>query len=221
MRLLDLFCGAGGAAMGYHRAGFDDIVGIDIGPQPNYPFRFIQADALAPPVDLDTFDLVHASPPCQAHTALSVMHNAREHDDLIPATRELLAGHRFVIENVPGAPLLNPVQLCGTAFKLGTNASDGWRDLRRHRLFESTFPMLVPACSHNGPTIGLYGDHARDRRRNERTGESGVDFPDRDKLRLGREAMGMPWAERWREITEAIPPAYTEYIGRAFLEQTV
>ena len=221
MRLLDLFCGAGGASMGYYQAGFDEIVGIDIVPQPNYPFTFIQGDALAPAVDLDAFDLIHASPPCQAHTAMRAMHNAGDHEDLIPATRAVVADRPYVIENVVGAPLETPIQLCGTSFGLGVEAYDGWRDLRRHRLFESSWLMLVPPCSHNGPTIGLYGDHARDRRRRESTGERGRDFPDRDKLDLGRRAMVMPWAKRWREITEAIPPAYTQYIGRAFLEQFV
>jgi DNA (cytosine-5)-methyltransferase 1 len=207
-RLLDLFCGAGGAAMGYHRAGFE-VVGVDIKPQPHYPFEFHQADALTWP--LDGFDAIHASPPCQAHTTLRVMHNARKHPDLLPPTRARLraAGVPYVIENVRGAPMPNAVMLCGTVFGLGVKGYD--RELRRHRLFETNFPLLVPPCHHAKATIGIYGDHARDRRRT-RGGESGVDFPRREQLALGREALGMPWAT-WKELSQAIPPAYTEFIG--------
>lgn len=221
MRLLDLFCGAGGAAMGYHQAGFDEIVGIDIVPQPNYPFTFIQGDALwLEWAGIGDFDLIHASPPCQAHTAMQTMWNAKDHVDLIPATRELLrnSGRAYVIENVEGAPLENPIRLCGSSFGLGVEAGE-WRQLRRHRLFETSFSAFSLPCQHSGPTIGLYGDHARDRRRNDRKGSRGVDFPDRDKLRLGREAMGMPWAGKWRELSEAIPPAYTKFLGEQFLAQ--
>ena len=206
--------------MGYHRAGFDEIVGIDINPQKNYPFTFIQGDALNPPIRLEAFDLIHASPPCQAHTAMQTMWNAKAHLDLIPGTRQLLrdSGRPYIIENVAGAPLENPIRLCGSSFGLGVEAGE-WRQLRRHRLFESSTPMMALPCQHSGPTIGLYGDHARDRRRNERDGSAGVDFPDKDKLRLGRLAMGMPWAGKWRELSEAIPPAFTEYLGRQFLDQ--
>ena len=113
MRLLDLFCGAGGAAMGYHRAGFE-VVGIDIAPQPNYPFEFVQADAMEFP--LDGFDAIHASPPCQAYTALAT----GKHPRLIEPMRERLAssGVPWVIENVVGAPLRQPVLLCGSMFGL-------------------------------------------------------------------------------------------------------
>ena len=219
-RLLDLFCGAGGAAMGYHRAGFD-VVGVDILPQPNYPFEFHQFNALA--IGVATvrigFDAIHASPPCQAHTSMKVMWNARDdHPDLIQPTRELLqaTGLPYVIENVPGAPVSRLTRLCGSSFGLGVEVYDGWRQLRRHRYFETSFPMLSPPCQHEGATIGLYGDHARDRRRVD--GKSrGKDFPDRDKLELGRKAMGMPWAQKWREISEAIPPAFTEHVGHQLL----
>ena len=227
-RLLDLFCGAGGAAMGYHRAGFE-VVGVDIRPQPNYPFEFVQADALAileeawdwPSGRLHSFDAIHASPPCQAYTALRVMHNARDdHPDLISPVRELLqaTGLPYVIENVPGAPIAHLTRLCGSSFGLGVEVYDGWRQLRRHRYFETSFPLLSPQCQHHGATIGLYGGHARDRRRID--GKSrGKDFPDRDPLELGRKAMGMPWAQKWREVSEAIPPAYTEFIGAQLLQQ--
>jgi DNA (cytosine-5)-methyltransferase 1 len=143
MRLLDLFCGAGGAAMGYHRAGFDEIVGVDIEPQPRYPFAFFQGDALEYcAAHGSEFDAIHASPPCQAYTRmarglLESQGRGREYPDLIHATRSALhlAGVVSVIENVPGAPLLGPVMLCGSSFGLL---------VQRHRLFESTVPMLVP-----------------------------------------------------------------------------
>lgn len=128
MRLLDLFCGAGGAAMGYYRAGFE-VVGVDIKPQPNFPFEFHQANALDFPVD--GFDIIHASPPCQAHTCLNVMWNAKKHADFVEPTREKLkaSGLPYIIENVPGAPLIDPIKLCGSMFGLGA----GPYDLRRHR----------------------------------------------------------------------------------------
>jgi DNA (cytosine-5)-methyltransferase 1 len=217
VRLLDLFCGAGGAAVGYHRAGFD-VVGVDIAPQPNYPFEFHQADAMTFP--LDGFDAIHASPPCQAFTAMSTMWNHRkDHPELVDAVRARLVDHGgvWVIENVRGAPMPSASQLCGTAFDLGVTAyDDGWRQLRRHRWFESNIGLWGTPCRHRGATIGLYGDHARDRRR--RHGERGRDFPDADKIALGREAMGMPWVLTWRELSEAIPPAYTEHIGAQLLE---
>jgi DNA (cytosine-5)-methyltransferase 1 len=209
-RLLDLFCGAGGCSVGYHRAGFD-VVGVDINPQPRYPFEFHQADALTFP--LDGFDAVHASPPCQAHTAMGVMWNARKHPDLVAATRARLidAGVPYVIENVVGAPLDNPVQVCGAALNLGTDS----HALARHRLFECSFPVMVPPCAHGSmPTIGVYGDHARDRRRvpGAPNPERGMQFGADLGLQLAREAMGIDWMS-WREISQAIPPAYTEHIG--------
>ena len=233
-RLLDLFCGAGGAAVGYHRAGFE-VVGVDIAPQPDYPFEFHQEDALrvlrwlADPLDAeipgewlleeyaDLFDAVHASPPCQAFTTLKVMHNAGEHTDLLTPTRDLLKrwGGPYVIENVPGAPMQDYVTLCGTSFGLGVKKYG--RELRRHRHFETNFAVMVPACTHQRATIGIYGDHARDRRRKPGVRDRGVDFPDREKLALAQEAMGMPWVTQWRGLSQAIPPAYTEHIGRYLL----
>lgn len=206
-RLLDLFCGAGGAAMGYHRAGFQ-VVGVDIKPQPNYPFTFVQHDALECSVEsLRQYDAIHASPPCQHYSTLASMHPEGEWPDLIPATRELLisSGRPFVMENVETAPLLrhpglfgiHGFRLCGTAFGLGARGME----LRRHRLFETNVRLPdPPSCQHRLKTIGVYG-HG---------GHSG-------KHRMAyaheaRKAMCIDWMNR-DEMCEAIPPAYTEWIG--------
>lgn len=205
---LDLFCGAGGAGMGLHRAGFD-VIGVDIQPQRNYPFRFVQADALKPPFSLTQFDFVWASPPCQAFVSLRWMYNAKTHADLIPPTRALLekAGRPYVIENVMGAPIKGWVKLCGTMFGLGAEDAE----LRRHRLFETSFACLSPPCCHGkkARVIGVYGGHGRDRRRKINTQDFSVD--------ARREAMGIDWMTG-AELSEAIPPAYSEFIGRAALK---
>jgi DNA (cytosine-5)-methyltransferase 1 len=195
-RLLDLFCGAGGAGMGYHRAGFE-VVGVDINSQPNYPFEFHQADALIWP--LEGFDAIHASPPCQAFSDLRHRTDG-EYPDLVAATRErlLLTGVPYVIENVEGAPLINPVRLCGSAFGLGANG----RQLRRHRLFESNVPIMVPSCQHRGQPVGVYG-----------TGGGGqMTRGYKGTPEEYREAMEIDWATR-AEIAQAIPPIYAEFIG--------
>ena len=201
---LDLFCGAGGASMGLHRAGFA-VIGVDIKPQPRYPFRFIQADALAPPLRLDDFDLIWASPPCQAFVDLRWMYNAKQHEDLIPAVRAALEASRrpFVIENVDRAPLRSSIRLCGTAFRLGTGDAELWR----HRHFETSFKVGMMLCRHRerSRVIGVYGGHGRDRRRTR----NGQDFP----AEARREAMGIDWMTT-AELSQAIPPAYAEFIGR-------
>lgn len=227
-RLLDLFCGAGGAAVGYHRAGFE-VVGVDIKPQKNYIFEFHQADALTFP--LEGFDVIHASPPCQRYTSLRAMWNRREHPDLVAPTRDRLqnSGLPWVIENVPGAPLINPVTLCGSMFRLGCEGAE----LRRHRLFETSFPLCVPLkCNHGWSgsdtttigvyghaggyskrqaycVIGVYGGHGRDRRRRK----NGQHFPTAQR----KEAMGINWMTG-QELSQAIPPAYTEFIGRQLMK---
>lgn len=215
LKLLDLFCCAGGAAMGYHQAGFE-VVGVDIRPQPRYPFEFIQADCLAlTPEFVASFDAIHASPPCQAHTAMKNMPDARPHLDLIPATRAMLevSGKPYVIENVVGAPLLDPMRLCGSMFGLGAKGAQ----LRRHREFETNWFAVPPwalngpgGCQHKAPTIGIYGEGCRDSRR--KRDKSIPEFTVQD----GREAMGMPWATL-AEICEAIPPAYTRFIGEQLI----
>ena len=204
-RALDLFCCAGGAGMGLHRAGFD-VVGVDIRPQPRYPFEFHQADAISFPVE--GFDFIWASPPCQAHTSMKSMHNARTHLDLIPATRAKLmaSGLPYVIENVVGAPLRDAFTLCGTMFGLGYEDAQ----LRRHRQFEANFPVLAPKCQHTkgSRTIGIYGEGCRDSRR--KFDKTIPEFT----VKQGRIAMDAPWMTI-AELCEAIPPAYSEFIGRA------
>lgn len=213
MRLLDLFCGAGGAAMGYHRAGFE-VVGVDIEPQPNYPFEFIQDDALErlgamietwQTFGESPFDAIHASPPCQAYSAGARMRQgyAKEHPKLIEPIRELLetSGLPYVIENVPEAPLLNPVKLCGSHFGLA---------VRRHRHFECNFPIMVSTCTHlfQGIVVGVYGDHPEDSV--IRKGHPAIRAK---SVEHAQKAMGIDWMPRWDELKEAIPPAYTEHIG--------
>ena len=217
-RALDLFCCAGGAAKGLSRAGFG-VVGWDIKPQPHYPFEFHLGDALS--ASTAGFDFIWASPPCQAHTALKTMYNARKHLDLIPQTREKLSasGLPFCIENVVGAPLLDPFILCGTMFGLGVQDAE----LRRHRIFEANFPVAPLKCNHGlrscigvyrgharnrKRTIGVYGEGARDSRR--KFDKSYPDFSVND----ARKAMDIDWMTI-AELSQAIPPAYSEYIGRA------
>jgi DNA (cytosine-5)-methyltransferase 1 len=208
MRLLDLFCGAGGAAMGYHRAGFTEIVGVDIQPQPRYPFTFIQADAMTFP--LDGFDVIHASPPCQAYSTLRNLgkQNHRPHYDLVAETRERCqrSGIPYIIENVPGSPLHGSLVLCGQYFGL---------EVRRHRHFETSILMLIESChrSHKEKPVAVYGDHPE--RHTYKPGSGGY-IHRAATLEIAQEAMGIDWME-WKEITQAIPPAYTEWIGRQLL----
>lgn len=212
MRLLDLFCGAGGAAVGYYRAGFTEIVGVDIKPQPRYPFRFVQADALKSPVRLEDFDAIHASPPCQAHTTMSNRWRgqggvADSHQDLIAPTRALLqaSGVPYVIENVPGAPLRATVRLHGGMFGLGVH---------RPRLFETSVAILASQAAPVRSPLGVYGRQPDGRllwRRadgSEQRAARGVDE--------AADAMGIDWMD-WRELAESIPPAYTEHIGRQLI----
>ena len=205
-RLLDLFCGAGGAAMGYHRAGFD-VVGVDVDPQPNYPFEFHRAGALG---YVDThgreFDAIHASPPCQAYSTATP--DKSKHPDLVHVVRSALAWAErpYIIENVPGAPLHAPAMLCGHAFGL---------TVRRHRLFETNFPLLSPGCAcDSGEPIGVYGDHPQEA--NYRRPDGTRRGAKARTLTEARDAMGIDWMT-WRELTQAIPAAYTQHIGAMLL----
>lgn len=210
LRLLDLFCGAGGAAMGYHRAGFE-IVGVDIAPQPHYPFEFRQGDALEFVADHGRdFDVIHASPPCQAYSVTSPLSNGK-HPRLIPSLRVSLdrIARPYVIENVPGSPLYNPLMLCGTMF--------GLRVLR-HRLFECNPPIYFAphTCHHDGKVLPMWWKTRKEKLAQGKTFAytciSGNSF----LMGEAKSAMGIEWMNR-REIAQAIPPAYTEYIGAEML----
>jgi DNA (cytosine-5)-methyltransferase 1 len=200
-RLLDLFCGAGGASMGYHRVGFE-VVGVDIKPQPRYPFEFIQADALEVP--LEGFDAIHASPPCQKFTMLKRLYDDREYKDLITPLREKVLETKlpYIIENVEGSPLLNPITLCGSMFNSA--------ELRRHRWFECSFPVIELKCKHDIQTrlVGVYG-------------RPGGKNPTNSFRKYGtkedwKRVMDIDWMVV-RELAQAIPPYYTEYIGQYLL----
>jgi len=204
--------------MGYHRAGFE-VVGVDLSSQPHYPFEFHQGDALAYAVrHWQEFDVIHASPPCKKNTRLKAF-SADHHVELIPQTRAILdaIGLPYVIENVPGAEMMDPVILCGSMFDLG---------VLRHRLFETNWPLAQPECDHEGqaarspgypvkryhsghpeivmsPVIGVYG-------RGQGLGKG--------EAALWRQAMGIDWMNK-DEMREAIPPAYTKLIGQALMAQ--
>lgn len=213
--LLDLYCCAGGAARGYQLAGFD-VTGVDVRRQPRYAGdRFIQADVLSlSPSFLASFSAIHASPPCQFATALKHMHNAKPHLNLIPQTRELLqrSGLPYIIENVEEARehLVSPILLCGSMFGLSAEGAQ----LQRHRLFESNVPISAPSpCRHDPerPVLGVYGGHARIRSAKFGGRKTRDPWPNGHQPVMA-EAMEMPWANT-REISEAIPPAFTEHIG--------
>ena len=204
--LLDLFCGAGGAAMGYHRAGFD-VVGVDINPQPNYPFKLFRCDALGFLDDTGIrFDAIHASPPCQDHSKLASLAGSHGTGWLLPATRNLLSATDtpWVIENVPGADMRTDYRLCGCMF--------GLPGLRRERWFETSWTAfdLRPPCSHNDHTVTVAGHPGGSSKRDGSSGYgSTADW---------KRAMGIDWMTLG-ELSEAIPPAYTEFLGRQMLAQ--
>ena len=210
-RLLDLFCGAGGAAMGYHRAGFD-VVGVDINPQPNYPFEFIQGDAMQllrnyRALGFCPFDVIHASPPCPRYSTITPAATRGSHPDLVEPVREALAdiGLPYIIENVVGAPMLTGFILCGSMFGL---------KVRRHRLFESNMLIMPPVCDHasQGQTWGVYGHGGGTTCRRPDGTNRGWKAKPSEFAGL----MEMPWALP-QEIKLAIPPAYTEFIGTQLL----
>lgn len=199
-KLLDLFSGAGGVAAGYDRAGFE-VVGVDINSQPRYPFEFHQADALDVLADaafLEQFDAIHASPPCKAFTltgwAFHFGYHAT-HDDLLTPTRAALqaTGKPWVIENVPGSPMRADLLLCGSQFGLG---------VRRHRWFEFSWPTydLMPPCDHSRPVVSPHGN------------------PNRFKGSAAQwaAAMDIKWMTG-PELSQAIPPAYSQFVGEQLL----
>ncbi len=214
--LLDLFCGAGGAGMGYHQAGFR-VIGVDCEPMPNYPFEFYRGDALfvasfvasrgrlPESMGGHVIEAVHASPPCQRYSAMSKCRPeiAEKYPDLVPGTRRHLTrgGLPWVIENVPGAPLRNDLELCGTQFGL---------ELYRHRIFEMNFPVSplahrphqVPASKAGHWTPGTI------------MSVSGHIAP----IAHARKIMGINWTNR-DELAESIPPAYTKYIGAQLMKR--
>jgi DNA (cytosine-5)-methyltransferase 1 len=233
-KLLDLFCGAGGCSVGYHRAGFD-VVGVDIEPQPRYPFEFVKAGALeflkclreadeigdalgalnaTGGLYLSDFAAIHASPPCQRYSKSRHCPGSvgKEYPDLLPKTLAALyaAGKPWVIENVPGASMPFPVELCGTMFGL---------PLRRHRLFSSSILLLAPSveCRHRDGDLTVFGHCV------QVTGSRGAAYvassgrthyrPLRVSVEAGRKAMGCEWMSRG-ELSQAIPPAYTEWVGK-------
>ena len=216
-RALDLFCGAGGAAMGLHRAGFE-VVGVDIQPQPHYPFEFHQADALEFP--LDGFDVIWASPPCQAFTQMSARWRnkgtkADTHPNLLTPTLERFAALSvpWVVENVPGArDLMDPtVVLHGGMFGL---------NVHRPRLFQSNILLMAAKVARTREPIGVYGTKPdgptvwRYRNNGNMKGKSLIRAA--KSIEEASEAMGIDWMT-WEEIREAIPPAYSEFLGRQLM----
>lgn len=200
LKLLDLYCCGGGAGKGYSLAGFD-VVGVDIEKQPKYPFEFYLSDAIEYLMkNYGDFDAVHASPPCQAYTLAGQQHrkSGKEYKDLVEVTRGALidTGLPFVIENVPHSPLIDPVELCGSMFDLQTY---------RHRLFESNFKIVPPH----------HPDHVA---KNTKMGRAPVEgefiqvVGHFSGVPFARKAMGIDWLGQ-KELAQAIPPAYTEYIG--------
>lgn len=213
MRLLDVFSGAGGCSVGYARAGFE-VTGVDNKPHPDYPFELIVADALDVLADvalLDQFDAVAASPPCPAYSTITP--DQSKHPRLIAPVRELLRnwGGPYVIENVPGAArsLINPVKVCGSAFGLA---------VRRHRFFESNEWLIPTECYHEvqGTPVGVYGKHPEVR--NYLRPGDGTRRGDRAKsVEHAQAALGIDWMTDWDDLTDAIPPAYTEFLGSQLL----
>jgi DNA (cytosine-5)-methyltransferase 1 len=223
-------------------AGFD-VIGIDINPQPNYPYPFIQADVMTQNLLIFAmFDFIWASPPCMRYSAMTKRWGDKQvesHPDLVGPVREMLkrSGKPYCIENVVGAPLVNPVMLCGSMFRLQTKHGS---QLRRHRLFECSFFVRQPECRHNkGSVIGVYGGEQHPGRRYHKDENGNLitphkQFPatigvygnsggssNRDGLQMfgtqdRRDAMGIQWMSG-KELSQAIPPAYSNYIAKEFL----
>ncbi len=209
MKILDLFCGGGGASVGYARAGFK-VVGVDMVQKKNYPYEFIKGDAMEILKDLDflnTFDVIHASPPCQFYTVAGNLMRAQgkttsKPDLLDPVRQALIAwGGKYIIENVVGAPM-GGITLCGSSFGL---------KVRRHRKFESNMELTSLECRHKeqGRPVGVYGSMNDEIPKGGRTAKT---------LKEGQDAMGIHWLG-WNSLKESIPPIYTEHLGRQIMEQ--
>ena len=225
--ILDAYCCQGGAGAGYHRAGFKRVIGIDVEDQPLYPFEFHQADALGvlraitegdPPPWLGQIDAIHASPPCQFKTQMAAAHRARGFDsrpDMLTPTRALLhaIGLPYVIENVVGAKgkMSATLKLHGGMFDLSID---------RPRLFESNVLLLAPRTAHTREPVGVYGERPVKRWSSRLNGDmkgKRSTFRIARSIEEARELMGMPWAD-WHGCKEAIPPAYTEFVGLQLMD---
>lgn len=211
--LLDLFGGAGGAGEGYRRAGFT-ILGIDIEPHPDYPGEHHVMDWAEGLARFgDWADVIHASPPCPRYSVATPEAARDKHPDLVGPVREALqaTGKPYVIENVPGSPLHDPVLYCGSSFFLRA---------RRHRLFESNAPLAAPPCSHHTqptPVVGVYGNHP------DRPG--GWKRPDgtsrgvkATSVEDASDALGIYHMTNWPDLADSIPPAYTMHIGAQLID---
>lgn len=208
INLLDLYCGGGGGGMGYHRAGFN-VVGVDKEPQPRYPFEFHQADALEYLANhWHKFDVIHASPPCQRYSRITKINSKKDHPDLLGPTIEALESIRkpYIVENVADAPMLNYFMLCGTMFGL---------KVFRHRLFVTDPMMFMSPMTCNHYDRSSNGGRNGDQRHPESKfiTVTGSVSP----ISKAKTAMGIDWMNRY-ELTQAIPPAYTEWIGKQMME---
>ena len=222
MKLLDLFCGVGGASVGYAQAGFE-VHGVDLKHGKRYPFTYLRADVLDIFKDdafINQFDVIHASPPCQTHSITKHLRNAQGGStsklDLIPETRAALiaSGKPYVIENVVGSPLIDAIQLCGSSFDL---------KVRRHRLFESNMDLKGSICDHKtqGKPIGVYGSMGdQPQGLNKANGKYVYGGQVARTIQEAQNAMGMDWGI-WSEIKEAIPPAFTKYLGHQLIRLAV
>ena len=217
--LLDLFCCAGGAGKGYHDAGFQ-VIGVDIDPQPRYPYEFFQCDAIEFAREFGSlFDVVHASPPCQTFSRTKTLHD-NEHPDLVEDTRLALqaSGRPYVIENVVGAPLLDPIKLSGQHFNMTTEDVDGVPlKLVRHRLFESNIDLAAPDEFHANrdiQTASIYGAGGGwTPKHRDNPDRRGGYIPHTDVV---KRLLGIDWMNK-HELSQSIPPTFTEFIGRQLL----